>query len=58
LIIEFGIDFLIMKNIVVCEKLREELAPKKVNLTDVSQIAGALGAVIIARKTYHQWRSS
>jgi len=33
-----------MKNIGVCEKLREELAPKKVNLPDEPQIAGALSA--------------
>ncbi len=39
-----------MKNIGVCEKLREELAPKKVNLPDEPQIAGALGAAIIAKK--------
>jgi len=32
-----------MKNIGVCEKLREELAPNKVNLPDEPQIAGALG---------------
>ena len=32
------------KNIEVCEKLREELAPKKVNLSDEPRIAGALGA--------------
>jgi activator of 2-hydroxyglutaryl-CoA dehydratase len=50
LIIGFGIDCLIMKNIGVCEKLREELAPKKVNLPDEPQIAGALGAAIIAKK--------
>ena len=36
----------VMKNIGVCEKLREELAPKKVNLPDEPQIAGALGAAI------------
>ncbi len=40
----------VMKNIGVCEKLREELAPKKVNLPDEPQIAGALGAAIIAKK--------
>ncbi len=34
----------------VCEKLMEELAPKKVNLPDELQIAGALGAAIIAKK--------
>ncbi len=50
LIIGFGIDFLKMKNIGICEKLREELAPKKVNLPDEPQIAGALGAAIIAKK--------
>ncbi len=33
-----------MKNIGVCEKLREELAPKKVNLPDEPQIVEALGA--------------
>jgi hypothetical protein len=44
LLIGLGIDFLIMKKTGVCEKLREELAPKKVNLTDEPQIAGALGA--------------
>jgi predicted CoA-substrate-specific enzyme activase len=40
----------VMKNIGVCEKLMEELAPKKVNLPDEPQIAGALGAAIIAKK--------
>ncbi len=50
LIIGFGIDLLIMKSIGVCEKLREVLAPKKVNLPDEPQIAGALGAAIIAKK--------
>ncbi len=39
-----------MKNIGVCENLREELTPKKVNLPDKPQIAGALGAAIIAKK--------
>jgi activator of 2-hydroxyglutaryl-CoA dehydratase len=50
LIIGFGIDLLIMKSIGVCEKLREVLAPKKANLPDEPQIAGALGASIIAKK--------
>jgi activator of 2-hydroxyglutaryl-CoA dehydratase len=50
LIIGLGIDFLIMKNIGVYEKLRDELAPKEVNLPDEPQIAGALGAAIIAKK--------
>jgi hypothetical protein len=44
LIIGFGIAFLIMKNIGVYEKLREELAPKKVNLPEEPQMAGALVA--------------
>jgi hypothetical protein len=39
-----------MKNIGVCEKLREELAPNKVNLPDEPQIAGVLEAAIIAEK--------
>ncbi|MBT6049287.1 MAG: hypothetical protein HOG49_21030 [Candidatus Scalindua sp.] len=39
-----------MKNIGVYEKLRDELAPKEVNLPDEPQIAGALGAAIIAKK--------
>jgi hypothetical protein len=50
LIIGFGIDFLIIENLGVCEKLREELGPKKVNLPDEPQIAGALRAAIIAKK--------
>jgi len=33
-----------MKNIGVCEKLREKLVPKKVNLPDEPKIAGVLGA--------------
>jgi hypothetical protein len=45
LIIGFGIDFLIIENLGVCEKLREELAPKKVSLPDKPQIAGALGGL-------------
>ena len=39
-----------MKNLGVCEKRREELAPKKANLPDEPQIAGALGVTIIAKK--------
>ncbi len=39
-----------MKILGVCEKLREELALKKVNLPGEPQIAGALGAAIIAKK--------
>jgi activator of 2-hydroxyglutaryl-CoA dehydratase len=34
----------VMKNTGICEKLREEFMPKKVNLPDEPQIAGALGA--------------
>jgi hypothetical protein len=44
LLIGLGIDFLIMKNIGVCEKLREELAPKKINLPDEPQTAETFGA--------------
>ncbi|MEE9200910.1 MAG: acyl-CoA dehydratase activase [Candidatus Brocadiales bacterium] len=40
----------VMKNTGVCEKLRQELAPKKVNLPDEPQIAGALGAALMARR--------
>ncbi len=40
-----------MKNIGVCEKLREELAPKKVNLPDEPQIAGVLGELAIPVQT-------
>ncbi len=39
-----------MKNAGVCEKLREELSPKSVNLPDEPQIVGALGAAIMARR--------
>ena len=34
----------VMKNIGICEKLRQELTPKKINRPDEPQIAGALGA--------------
>ena len=40
----------VMKNIGVCEKLRQELSPKKVNLPDEPQIAGTLGGAIIAKR--------
>ncbi len=40
----------LMKNIGVCKNLKEELTPKKINLPDEPQIAGALGAAIIAKK--------
>lgn len=40
----------VMKNVGVCEKLRHELSPKRVNLPDEPQIAGALGAAIMARR--------
>lgn len=40
----------VMKNFGMCKKLAEELAPNHVNLPDDPQIAGALGAAIIARK--------
>lgn len=40
----------VMKNIGMCEKLKEELPDYKVNLPADPQIAGALGAAIIARK--------
>ncbi len=39
-----------MINIGICENLKEKLTPKKVNLPDEPQIAGALGAAIIAKK--------
>ncbi|MCP4364364.1 MAG: hypothetical protein GY800_03580 [Planctomycetes bacterium] len=39
-----------MKNAGVCEKLRQELSPKKINLPDEPQIAGALGAALMARR--------
>ncbi len=40
----------VMKNAGVCEKLRQELSPKKINLPDEPQIAGALGAALMARR--------
>lgn len=40
----------VMKNIGVCEKLMEELYPRKVNLPEEPQIAGALGAAFMARR--------
>ncbi len=40
----------VMKNSGMCKKLMEELAPGRVNMPDDPQIAGALGAAIIARK--------
>ncbi len=40
----------VMKNIGLCEKLKEELLPGSVNLPEDPQIAGALGAAILARK--------
>ncbi|MFQ5957401.1 MAG: acyl-CoA dehydratase activase [Candidatus Brocadiales bacterium] len=40
----------VMKNVGVCEKLRHELSPKRVNLPDEPQIAGALGAALMARR--------
>lgn len=40
----------VMKNIGMCKKLKEELSDNNVNLPDDPQIAGALGAAIIARK--------
>ncbi len=40
----------VMENTGICEKLREEFMPKKVNLPDEHQIAGAVGAAIIAKK--------
>lgn len=40
----------VMKNLGMCNKLKEELLPNCVNLPDDPQIAGALGAAIIARK--------
>ncbi len=39
-----------MKNIGVCEKLREELVPKKVNLPNEPHIARAIGTAIITKK--------
>ena len=44
----------VMKNTGVCEKLRQELAPKRVNLPDEPQIAGALGAALMARRRVGQ----
>lgn len=43
----------VMKNAGVCEKLKQELSPKRVNLPDEPQIAGALGAAIMARRHVH-----
>ncbi|MFQ5862880.1 MAG: acyl-CoA dehydratase activase [Candidatus Brocadiales bacterium] len=43
----------VMKNVGVCEKLRQELLPKRVNLPDEPQIAGALGAALMARRHVH-----
>lgn len=40
----------VMKNIGVCQKLTEELYPRKVNLPEEPQIAGALGAALLARR--------
>lgn len=40
----------VMKNLGMCKKLKEELSQNIVNLPDDPQIAGALGAAIIARK--------
>ncbi len=43
----------VIKNTGVCEKLRQELLPKRSNLPDEPQIVGALGAAIMARKHLH-----
>ncbi|MCF6159472.1 MAG: 2-hydroxyglutaryl-CoA dehydratase [wastewater metagenome] len=40
----------VMKNRGVVEKLRQELLPKRINLPDEPQIAGALGAAIMAKR--------
>ena len=40
----------VMKNLGMCKKLKEEFSPNCVNLPGDPQIAGALGAAIIARK--------
>ncbi|MFN3467210.1 MAG: BadF/BadG/BcrA/BcrD ATPase family protein, partial [Candidatus Brocadiales bacterium] len=43
----------VMKNVGVVEKLQQELAPRKVNLPEEPQIAGAIGAALLARKYVH-----
>lgn len=47
----------VMKNTGVCEKLRQELSSKRVNLPDEPQIAGAVGAAIMARKHVHSGKN-